>query len=277
MERIVVTNGVNKAFVLTEANIHHNNKYVEYCDNSNSTTMATLNAVIDVLESIPEDSEDLHIIYVPECLSLMIRLEDAVRIRDNEYRTKDGVELSEEFVDLMCYANELRAWLTPSIVKLKLQGSCLLYEEEQALINKAWNITKKIIPKPTKPCTTLNEMKELLPESDYHDLEPITTKHYKHIYCTDTGYVVLLPYEDKLLNLGIYDSEEQAKQAYDNKVADIYRKEAYDTLTETKRTLGIEKLISVLVAIHTEDKLFSILNSEYLNDYLKFDPFNFYR
>ena len=118
------------------------NKYVEFQDES--TTMASLNAVINVLENIPEDSDDLHIVLLPKCLGLMLKLDSPAHIRDNGYKTDEGAELTPEFVDLMCYANELRAWLTTQTVRFKMQGSQLLHKNEIEMINKAWRITSSI-------------------------------------------------------------------------------------------------------------------------------------
>ena len=118
------------------------NKYVEY--NDESTTIASLNAVIDVLENIDEDSTDLHIILLPKCLELMLKLDQPAHIRDNGYKTDKGASLTEEFVDLMCYANELRAYLTTQVVRFKIQGSQLLYKNEVDMINQAWKITNSI-------------------------------------------------------------------------------------------------------------------------------------
>ena len=142
VKHIVVTNRENKALVFKSEEMK-DNKYVEFKDDS--TTMASLNAVIDVLENIPEDSEDLHIVLLPKCLGLMLKLDNPAHIRDNGYKTDKGSSLTEEFVDLMCYANELRAWLTTGVVRFKIQGSQLLYKNEIEMINTAWKITDKVV------------------------------------------------------------------------------------------------------------------------------------
>ena len=142
VKHIVVTNRENKALVFKSEEMK-DNKYVEFKDDS--TTMASLNAVIDVLENIPEDSEDLHIVLLPKCLGLMLKLDNPAHIRDNGYKTDKGASLTEEFVDLMCYANELRAWLTTGVVRFKIQGSQLLYKNEIEMINAAWKITDKVV------------------------------------------------------------------------------------------------------------------------------------
>jgi predicted ribonuclease YlaK len=142
VKHIIITNRDNKALVFKSEEMK-NNKYVEFKDNS--TTMASLNAVIDVLENIPEDSEDLHIVLLPKCLGLMLKMDNPAHIRDNGYKTDKGTSLTEEFVDLMCYANELRAWLTTGVVRFKIQGSQLLYKNEIEMINAAWKITDKVV------------------------------------------------------------------------------------------------------------------------------------
>ncbi len=142
VKHVIVTNRENKALVFKSDELK-DNKYVEF--NDESTTMASLNAVIDVLENIPEDSTDLHIVLLPKCLGLMLKLDQPAHIRDNGYKTDKGASLTQEFVDLMCYANELRAYLTTQVVRFKIQGSQLLYKNEIEMINNAWKITDKVV------------------------------------------------------------------------------------------------------------------------------------
>ena len=142
VKHVIVTNRDNQALVFKSDELK-DNKYASVKDES--TTMASLNAVINVLENIPEDSEDLHIVLLPKCLGLMLKLDNPAHIRDNGYKTDKGASLTEEFVDLMCYANELRAWLTTGVVRFKIQGSQLLYKNEIEMINAAWKITDKVV------------------------------------------------------------------------------------------------------------------------------------
>lgn len=142
VKHIIITNRDNKAFVFKSEELK-DNKYVEF--NDESTTMASLNAVVEVLENIPEDSADLHIVLLPKCLGLMLKLDQPAHIRDNGYKTDKGASLTQEFVDLMCYANELRAYLTTQVVRFKIQGSQLLYKNEIEMINTCWKITDKVV------------------------------------------------------------------------------------------------------------------------------------
>ena len=75
----------------------------------------------------------------------MLKLDQPAKIRDNGYKTDKGASLTQEFVDLMCYANELRAYLTTQIVRFKIQGSQLLYKNELEMINQAWKITDGLV------------------------------------------------------------------------------------------------------------------------------------
>ena len=142
VKHVIVTNRDNQALVFKSDELK-DNKYASVKDES--TTMASLNAVINVLENIPEDSEDLHIILIPKCLGLMLKMDQPAKIRDNGYKTDKGASLTEEFVDLMVYANELRAYLTTSVVRFKIQGSQILYKNEIEMINTAWKITDKVV------------------------------------------------------------------------------------------------------------------------------------
>ena len=142
VKHVIVTNRDNQALVFKSDELK-DNKYASVKDES--TTMASLNAVINVLENIPEDSDDLHIILIPKCLGLMLKMDQPAKIRDNGYKTDKGAALTEEFVDLMVYANELRAYLTTQVVRFKIQGSQLLYKNEVEMINTAWKITDKVV------------------------------------------------------------------------------------------------------------------------------------
>jgi hypothetical protein len=143
VKHVIITNRDNKALVFKSDELKAN-KYVEFTD-ENSTTMASLNAVVDVLENIPEDSADLHIVLIPKCLGLMLKMDQPAKIRDNGYKTDKGASLTQEFVDLMCYANELRAWLTTGVVRFKIQGSQLLYKNEIEMISAAWKVTDQVV------------------------------------------------------------------------------------------------------------------------------------
>ena len=179
VKHVIITNRDNKAFVFKSEEMK-DNKYVEY--NDDSTTMASLNAVIEVLENIPEDSSDLHIVLLPKCLGLMLKLDNPAHIRDNGYKTDKGASLTEEFVDLMCYANELRAYLTTQVVRFKIQGSQLLYKNEIEMINNAWKITDKVV-KPnytTKPRQQAGQ-KVNRPEGAVRPTRPSNVKPVKSV------------------------------------------------------------------------------------------------
>ncbi len=183
VKHVIVTNRDNKAFVFKSEEMK-DNKYVEY--NDDSTTMASLNAVIEVLENIPEDSSDLHIVLLPKCLGLMLKLDQPAHIRDNGYKTDKGASLTEEFVDLMCYANELRAYLTTQVVRFKIQGSQLLYKNEIEMINNAWKITDKVV-KPnytTKPRQQAGQ-KVTRPEGAVRPTRPTNVKPAKPVQQTN--------------------------------------------------------------------------------------------
>lgn len=56
--------------------------------------------------------------------------------------------------------------------------------------------------------------------SDTEEPEDVSSKH---IVRTNNGFYALIDYDGELLNLGRFDSEEEAEQAYNDKVAEIYR------------------------------------------------------
>jgi predicted ribonuclease YlaK len=143
VKHCIIVGRDNNAIIVKSEGLK-DNKYATIKD-ENSTTMACLNAVIEVLENIPEDSKDLHVLLIPKCLGLMLKQDNPQHIKDNGYRTDKGSELSEGLIDLMIYANELRAWLTTSTVRFKIQGSQLLYKNEQTMINQCWDLLDKIM------------------------------------------------------------------------------------------------------------------------------------
>lgn len=55
------------------------------------------------------------------------------------------------------------------------------------------------------------------------DTEEPEVINSKHIIRTDNAFYVFINYEGELINIGKFDSEEEAEQAYYDKVADIYR------------------------------------------------------
>ena len=197
VKHVIVTNRENKALVFKSDELK-DNKYVEF--NDESTTMASLNAVIDVLENIPEDSTDLHIVLLPKCLGLMLKLDQPAHIRDNGYKTDKGASLTQEFVDLMCYANELRAYLTTQVVRFKIQGSQLLYKNEIEMINTCWKITDKVVkPNYTNKARQQAGQKVKRPEGAIRPTRPTNVKPVKSVakinaiqedetaYCTEVS------------------------------------------------------------------------------------------
>ena len=197
VKHVIVTNRENKALVFKSDELK-DNKYVEF--NDESTTMASLNAVIDVLENIPEDSTDLHIVLLPKCLGLMLKLDQPAHIRDKGYKTDKGASLTQEFVDLMCYANELRAYLTTQVVRFKIQGSQLLYKNEIEMINTCWKITDKVVkPNYTNKARQQAGQKVKRPEGAIRPTRPTNVKPVKSVakinaiqedetaYCTEVS------------------------------------------------------------------------------------------
>jgi hypothetical protein len=67
---------------------------------------------------------------------------------------------------------------------------------------------------------TMDCRKANLYTSDTEEPEDVSSKH---IVRTNNGFYALIDYDGELLNLGRFDSEEEAEQAYNDKVAEIYR------------------------------------------------------
>lgn len=136
-----------------------NGNYVQVKDEGQSSSMASLNALLNVLENLDENSEDLTVILVPKSLGLLLKMDAPKTIQENGYKTEKGTELTKEYVDLMVYANELREWLGTNIVRLKIHGSTILYKNEVNMINACWNkldeILKPANKRPNRPNKTV--------------------------------------------------------------------------------------------------------------------------
>ena len=116
-----------------------NKKYSIFnCPEGTGASMSALQAIATLLENIPEEEKDLNIILIPKNLGLLLKRDTAYEIRDNDYTTKTGKKLTKEYIDMMCYINDLRAWFGTDIVRMKIAGSEALYPNEKKIIKDTW-------------------------------------------------------------------------------------------------------------------------------------------
>ena len=116
-----------------------NKKYSIFnCPEGTGASMSALQAIATLLENIPEEEKDLNIILIPKNLGLLLKRDTAYEIRDNDYTTKTGKKLTKEYIDMMCYINDLRACFGTDIVRMKIAGSEALYPNEKKIIKDTW-------------------------------------------------------------------------------------------------------------------------------------------
>jgi predicted ribonuclease YlaK len=117
-----------------------NKKYSIFnCPEGTGASMSALQTIATLLENIPENETNLNIILIPKNLGLLLKKETAYEVRDNNYTTKTGKKLTKEYIDMMCYINDLREWFGTSIVRFKIAGSEALYANEKKIIKDTWN------------------------------------------------------------------------------------------------------------------------------------------
>lgn len=117
-----------------------NKKYSIFnCPEGTGASMGALQTIATILENISDEEKDLNIILIPKNLGLLLKRDTAYEIRDNEYKTKTGKQLTKEYVDMMCYINDLRAWFGTDVVRMKIAGSEALYPNEKKIIKDTWD------------------------------------------------------------------------------------------------------------------------------------------
>ena len=144
MNNIVITARNNTAVVFRQNDIAKC-RYTKVVKKDAGTAMASLYAIAQVLESIDENRKDCTTIIIPKFLGLMLKINAPAEIRANGYKTQYGKELSREYVDMMCYINELRSYLTTRVVRFLIEGSTRLTREQTMLIGKCWDVTDTIV------------------------------------------------------------------------------------------------------------------------------------
>ena len=150
MKNIVIVNRNNKAVIYNA----ENKKYSVVEDTN--TSMAALKATIAVLEKLDENATEQTTIIIPRSLSLMLQLTRPQAIKDNGYMSEDGEkQYTTEYIDYMCYINELRQYYTTKVVQMRIQGSNLITKEQGLDIQAAWKAMDQI----ENPAVTASKIK----------------------------------------------------------------------------------------------------------------------
>lgn len=149
---IVARNG--KAMLMN----HNTNKYSTFEEKSSgSTTMACINILAQLVSRLEQTENTLNIIFIPRCLGGILRLNAVDEWIANGNKTANGIQLSEDYVELAKYISDMRKWLGTNNLILKMQGGDLIRPNEKIMIDKAWRqldkITKKNASSVTRPAS----------------------------------------------------------------------------------------------------------------------------
>ena len=129
---------------------HNTNKYSTLDEeHSGSTTMASIKMLADLVSKFEQTEDRLNIIFIPRCLGGILRLNAVDEWIANGNKTANGIQLSEDYVELVKYVTDMRKWLGTNNLILKMQGGDLIRPNEKIMIDKAWRQLDKLSAKNT--------------------------------------------------------------------------------------------------------------------------------
>lgn len=141
---IVARNG--KAMLMN----HNTNKYSTLDEErSGSTTMASIKMLAELVSKFEQTEDILNIVFIPRCLGGILRLNAVDEWIANGNKTANGIQLSEDYVELVKYVNDMRKWLGTNNLVIKMQGGDLIRPNEKIMIDKAWRQLEKLGAKKT--------------------------------------------------------------------------------------------------------------------------------
>lgn len=133
---------------------HNANKYSVLEDSNGSTTMASIKMLADLVSRLEQTEDTLNIIFIPRCLGGILRLNAVDEWIKNGNKTANGVQLSDDYVELVKYVTDMRKWLGTNNLILKMQGGDLIKPNEKIMIDKAWKQLDKLSAKNTSSSVT---------------------------------------------------------------------------------------------------------------------------
>ena len=135
-KNIVIVNRNNKALIYNAVS----GKFQVVEDNN--TSMASIKAVISLLEKLDENATELTTIIVPRSLSIMLQMNRPQSIKDNGYKSEDeSRSYTKEYIDSLIYINQLRKYLGSKIVQFRIQvtgANSILTKEQNQAVRNAW-------------------------------------------------------------------------------------------------------------------------------------------
>ena len=158
---IVGRNG--KALVMN----HNSSKYSVVNEMSRSTVMACMKALSELLSRFEQTDDVLNIVFIPRNLGGILRVNAVDEWIANGNKTKGGVQLSDEYIELAQYISDMRKWLGTNNVVLKIQGGELIRANEKIMIDKAWRQLDKVSAKKSNSVSrpSMNSKRPEVPSS----------------------------------------------------------------------------------------------------------------
>ncbi len=145
---------------------HSNNKYHMVSDDKGSTVMASMRMLANLVSKFKQTEDELNIVFIPRNLGGILKIDAVEEWIKNGNKTKNGVQLSEEYIELAKYISDMRKWLGTNNLILKIQGGDLVSANERILIDKAWRQLNKVtgvkVSKVTRPAMK-NNSKPVVP------------------------------------------------------------------------------------------------------------------
>lgn len=123
---------------------HSNSKYYMQSDEERSTVMASMSILANLISKFKQTKDELNIVFIPRNLGGILRINAVDEWIKNGNKTKSGVQLSEEYIELAKYISDMRKWLGTDNLILKIQGGDLISANERILIDKAWRQFNKV-------------------------------------------------------------------------------------------------------------------------------------
>ena len=101
----------------------------------------------DLVSRLTQTDDTLNIVFIPRCLGGILRLSAVDEWIANGNKTANGIQLSDDYVELVKYVTDMRKWLGTNNLVLKIQGGDLIRPTEKPMIDKAWRQLDKIAGK----------------------------------------------------------------------------------------------------------------------------------
>lgn len=136
---LVVVNRNGKAVVYNGENKKH------YTVSDESTSMASIKAIISIMESLDKDNDFVTTIVLPVNLNILLSPKVIDTLIRNGYKSSDGTKtFTKEYLDSLKYISDLKAYLGTRVCQYRKYDSELLSKEQIQYRREAWQVMDKI-------------------------------------------------------------------------------------------------------------------------------------